>query len=119
VAVQGAFDCFVCSVLWSADHGRSYPDRVRGIFNEGGLAGERAGWHLPGFDDSAWSERSPSKGFKHAGVGVFRTTFELDLLEGLDVPMAVRFSDETALYRVQVREVSGRYVARSIVERRA
>jgi hypothetical protein len=27
-------------------------DPVRGVYNEGGLYGERLGWHLPGFDDS-------------------------------------------------------------------
>ncbi|KAF9016306.1 glycoside hydrolase family 35 protein [Hymenopellis radicata] len=39
-----------------------YPDKVRGVFNEGGLFGERSGWHLPGFDTSTWESRELSDG---------------------------------------------------------
>ncbi|PIL34787.1 hypothetical protein GSI_02574 [Ganoderma sinense ZZ0214-1] len=28
----------------------NFPDKVRGVMNEGGLFGESEGWHLPGFD---------------------------------------------------------------------
>ena len=46
--------------------------------NEGGLFGEREGWHLPGFDTSSWTERDLSEGLPSggAGVGFFVTTFE-------------------------------------------
>ncbi len=71
----------------------SYPDKVRGLLNEGGLYGERQGWHLPGFDTSSWesrdlSEGSPSGG---AGVGFFVTTFDLDLPEDMDIQLSFQF----------------------------
>ncbi|KAF8902859.1 hypothetical protein CPB85DRAFT_1438584 [Mucidula mucida] len=57
-----------------------FPDKVRGVFNEGGLFGERSGWHLPGLDTSAWESRELSDGLpgSAAGVGFFVTTFDLD-----------------------------------------
>ncbi|KAI0790298.1 glycoside hydrolase superfamily [Irpex lacteus] len=42
----------------------NFPDRLRGVLNEGGLFGERSGWHLPGFSTAKWSTRSPSQGFE-------------------------------------------------------
>ena len=38
--------------------GEALVDRVRGPQNNGGLYGERSGWSLPGFDDSAWESVS-------------------------------------------------------------
>lgn len=72
-----------------------YPDKTRGLFNEGGLFGERRGWHLPGFDTSAWDVRELSDGLPGggAGVGFFVTTFELDLDDFLDVHMSFTFED--------------------------
>ncbi|KAH9053098.1 glycoside hydrolase family 35 protein [Lactarius vividus] len=54
-----------------------FPDRVRGVLNEGGLFGERAGWHLPGFDTSNWVARDLSAGLPNgdAGVGFLQQTF--------------------------------------------
>lgn len=79
----------------------NYPDKTRGIFNEGGLFGERAGWHLPGFDTSSWSRRSFSEGLPEnkAGVGFFVTTFNLDIPGGTDVPMSFVFEDNSERYR--------------------
>lgn len=75
--------------------GESAPDKVRTFFNEGGLYGERAGWHLPGFDDSQWQVRSPTDGLPPGraggGVGFFRTTFNLNLPTDHDVALGVRF----------------------------
>lgn len=95
----------------------SYPDKVRGrrsilalslchdvlsslaisagVFNEGGLFGERKGWHLPGFDVSGWEPRELVQGLPGsiAGVGFFVTTFELKIPKGLDVPMAFEFKE--------------------------
>ncbi|KIK71458.1 glycoside hydrolase family 35 protein [Collybiopsis luxurians FD-317 M1] len=80
-----------------------YLDKVRGVLNEGGLFGERQGWHLPGFDTSSWVSRNLSQGLPNsaAGVGFFVTTFDLDIPEGFDV--LVSFTFEEALgqpYRV-------------------
>ncbi|KAJ9496379.1 hypothetical protein H2202_008042 [Exophiala xenobiotica] len=63
-------------------------DPVRGDLNEGGLTGERLGWHLPGFDDSAWTTGSPAIGFTGAGVQFYRTTFSLDIPSTQDVSLS-------------------------------
>lgn len=72
-----------------------YPDKVRGVFNEGGLFGERNGWHLPGFDTSSWSSRNLSAGLADAvaGVGFFVTTFDLSIPSGFDVPLSFTFTE--------------------------
>ncbi|KAJ6585751.1 glycoside hydrolase family 35 protein [Mycena capillaripes] len=80
----------------------AYLDKTRGVFNEGGLFGERRGWHLPGFDTSAWEARALSDGLPGggAGVGFFVTTFDLDVESFLDVHMSFVFEDPLgAAYR--------------------
>ena len=74
-------------------HLLSYPDKARGVLNEGGLFGERQGWHLPGFDTSKWASRSLSSGLPDsaAGVGFFVTTFDLNIPSGTDVPLSFTF----------------------------
>ncbi|RDX44130.1 hypothetical protein OH76DRAFT_1409386 [Lentinus brumalis] len=71
----------------------SYPDKVRGLLNEGGLYGERQGWHLPGFDTSSWESRDLSEGLpgEGAGVGFFVTSFDLDLPAGMDIQLSFQF----------------------------
>lgn len=71
----------------------SFPDKTRGILNEGGLFAERAGWHLPGFDTSPWPSRDLSSGLPDntAGVGFFVTTFVLDVPRGVDAAMSFVF----------------------------
>ncbi|KAJ7092896.1 glycoside hydrolase family 35 protein [Mycena belliarum] len=80
----------------------AFPDKTRGIFNEGGLFGERRGWHLPGFNTSGWEARPLSAGLPSggAGVGFFVTKFDLDIEEYLDVHMSFEFEDPLgAAYR--------------------
>ncbi|KZP00442.1 glycoside hydrolase family 35 protein [Calocera viscosa TUFC12733] len=77
----------------------NFPDKTRGVFNEGGFYGERAGWHLPDFDDSAWESRPLSTGLSSAGVGMFRTTFDLNIPTGLDVPLSFDFDPTPQAYR--------------------
>ena len=70
--------------------------------NEGGLFGERQGWHLPGFDTSKWASRSLSSGLPNnaAGVGFFVTTFELAFPKNTDVLVSFQFEAEnTQPYR--------------------
>ncbi|HEX6354076.1 beta-galactosidase [Actinophytocola sp.] len=74
------------------------PDPVRGPLNNGGLHGERAGWHLPNASTQGWS-RPPSS--LPAGVTWYRTEFALDLPKGQDVPVGLRF-DGTGAYRVLI-----------------
>ncbi|KAL5524693.1 hypothetical protein ACEPAF_9838 [Sanghuangporus sanghuang] len=74
-----------------------FPDKTRGVMNDGGLFGERQGWHLPRFDTSGpeWIDRHFSAGLpgNSAGVGFFVTTFNLDLPEGADIPLSFVFDD--------------------------
>ena len=81
---------------------RRYPDKLRGVLNEGGLFGERKGWHLPGFDASGWTARELSQGLPGggAGVGFFITTFDLDFPKDTDVQLSFQFETEnTQAYR--------------------
>ncbi|KAF2641762.1 hypothetical protein P280DRAFT_448976 [Massarina eburnea CBS 473.64] len=65
-------------------------DSVRGPMNEGGLYGERLGWHLPGFDTSDWEMANPgTEGITGTGIRWFTTTFDLDVDEDLDVPLGI------------------------------
>ncbi|KAH7092839.1 glycoside hydrolase family 35 protein [Auriculariales sp. MPI-PUGE-AT-0066] len=82
--------------------GKDFPDTARKILNEGGLYGERVGWHLPGFDDASWEKRTPFTGLTKPGVGWFRTTFTLNIPDGYDVPMAFKFSEISGHYRAQL-----------------
>lgn len=74
-----------------------YPDKVRGVLNEGGLFAERQGWHLPGFDTSTWPSRELSEGLPSggAGVGFFVTTFDLNVPEESDVLMSFVYDGDT------------------------
>lgn len=75
-------------------------DPVRGPMNEGGLYGERLGWHLPGFDPSssystsygAWDDSTPYTGLNASGVRFYVTTFDLDIDSDLDVPLGLSLS---------------------------
>lgn len=71
------------------------------MLNEGGLFGEREGWHLPGFDTSSWESRPLSAGLpgSKAGVGFFITKFTLDVPSGTDIPMSFVFEDNSENYR--------------------
>ncbi|KAF1962787.1 putative beta-galactosidase B [Byssothecium circinans] len=71
---------------------RTQLDPLRGPLNEGGLAAERLGWHLPGFDDSSWNTSTPSTGFSGAGITFYRTTFPLDVAAGVDASFAFVFN---------------------------
>lgn len=63
--------------------------------NEGGLFGERQGWHLPGFDTSAWKERDLASGLpgSAAGVGFFVTKFDLNIPQGFDAFLSFTFNE--------------------------
>lgn len=73
-----------------------FADQSRGPLNEGGLFGERQGWHLPGFDDSKWANGRPTTGISKPGVSFFRTKFNLDIPAGVDYPIAIVTSNSTS-----------------------
>ncbi|KAF9046172.1 glycoside hydrolase family 35 protein [Panaeolus papilionaceus] len=74
---------------------KGYLDKTRGVLNEGGLFGERKGWHLPGFPTIDWARRDLSAGLpgNAAGIGFFVTTFRLDIPQGLDVMLSFTFQE--------------------------
>lgn len=66
-------------------------DFVRGPMNEGGLYGERLGWHLPGFTPSypIFNTSSPFTGISKSGIQFYTTTFHLNIDSDLDVPLGI------------------------------
>lgn len=84
-------------------------DLMRGVQNEGGLAAERLGWHLPGFDDSKWKTSSPtSAGLSGAGIRFYRTTMSLDVPKGLDVSLSFELSSPGSLMLRSLLFVNGK-----------
>lgn len=85
--------------------GENLLDKTRGPLNEGGLYGERMGWHLADFDDSKWALGDPSTGDDKPGVSWYRTSFTLDVPKDHDLPMVFAFGgqssqDPSQVYRV-------------------
>ncbi|MGW0940875.1 beta galactosidase jelly roll domain-containing protein, partial [Streptomyces sp. NPDC002666] len=79
-------------------------DTARGLYNNGGLYGERMGWHLPGAPDSSWGQTGALKSAR-PGVQWYRTTARLNLPEGADTAVGLRIDDDSAKadkYRVQI-----------------
>lgn len=74
-------------------------DPVRGPMNEGGLHGERLGWHLPGFptSSSTWTPADPIlDGLSKPGIRWFTTTFSLSVDADLDVPLGIELQAPTS-----------------------
>ncbi|KAJ5309162.1 hypothetical protein N7508_004541 [Penicillium antarcticum] len=83
--------------------GEANIDPVRGPLNEGGLYGERMGWHLPGYKASkAATSSSPLDGVSGAEGRFYTTTFKLNLDSDLDVPIGLQLaaSDTPAVVQI-------------------
>ncbi|MFJ3795494.1 beta-galactosidase [Streptomyces sp. NPDC090088] len=79
------------------------PDPVRGPQNNGGLYGEREGWHLPGFADGAWEAAELPRADKGMGVTWYRTGFRLAVPDGVDASVGLVLEDDPErAYRVQI-----------------
>lgn len=80
----------------NAGGSRANIDPVRGPMNEGGLYGERLGWHLPGFSPGAegeeWDDSTPLVGLNASGVRFYTTSFDLDIDADLDAPLGLALS---------------------------
>ncbi|MDT7838901.1 beta-galactosidase [Aquabacterium sp. OR-4] len=80
-------------------------DLVRGPYNNGGLGGERQGWHLPMAEPvpepaaaaaaAGWQAAAPGAALPGAGTHWLRTRFTLDLPEGHDTQLGLAFGDTT------------------------
>ncbi|MFF4468125.1 beta-galactosidase [Streptomyces sp. NPDC001599] len=105
---SAAFEGASPEVRWRI-MGAAAPDPVRGPLNNGGLYGERHGWHLPGYDDGRWEPVSPAAltgGDPRQGVTWYRTTFRLDVPPETDASVGLRLDGTpdrgTGAHRVQV-----------------
>ncbi len=80
--------------LQGAQGGENLQDPVRGPLNATGLYGTNRGWDLPGYPDRDWESVSlpdswSSRGLP-AGIGWYRTSFNLALPRQSYVPVAVQ-----------------------------
>jgi hypothetical protein len=87
--------------------GEDLADPVRGVPNNGGLDGERRGWHLPGFDDRDWKHYTVPGNQAPTGTIWLRTSFDLAVPKGQDTTIGVAFGDTSkprspVAYRVLV-----------------
>lgn len=94
------------SVTWRLQGvrgGEQEIDPVRGPLSTGGLYGERAGWPLPGFNDSTWKPVSLPTGNPTPGVGWYRTTVDLHLPKGQDTSLGLTITDDPSKqYRAEI-----------------
>lgn len=89
---------FAVPIAWKIQGklgGEDLPDPARGPANNGGLYGERMGWHLPGFDDSKWTAATVPASTAAAGTTWYRTHFDLAVPKGQDATIALGFGDTT------------------------
>jgi beta-galactosidase GanA len=73
--------------------GESSTDTARGPLNNGGLFGERTGWHLPGFADSGWATRPVPDPTATTGTSWYRTRFTLSVPAGHDASLGLTIGD--------------------------
>ncbi|KES04742.1 beta-galactosidase [Streptomyces toyocaensis] len=79
------------------------PDRARGPLNNGGLHGERHGWHLPEHDDRDWRAVGLPHEERRQGVAWYRTDFRLDVAPDVDASIGLTLEDEPErAYRAQI-----------------
>ncbi|MET7453520.1 beta-galactosidase [Streptomyces sp. NPDC005574] len=83
--------------------GEAATDPVRGPQNNGGLYGEREGWHLPGYGDSDWESVALPRSGSRQGVTWYRTTFRLAVDAGIDASVGLTLTDDPdRAYRAQI-----------------
>ncbi|MFF8590395.1 beta-galactosidase [Streptomyces sp. NPDC015220] len=89
-------------VTWRIQ-GEAAPDPVRGPLNNGGLFGEREGWHLPGFADGGWKPVAFPRAERRQGVTWYRTTFRPAVPAGVDASVGLTLEDDPRrAYRAQI-----------------
>jgi len=89
--------------LQGARGGETPPDTVRGPLNVGGLYGERAGWHLPGYPTGAWKPVSLPAADTTPGVSWYATGVTLDLPRGQDTSLGLTIDDDPSRrYRAEI-----------------
>lgn len=94
--ISAQWDGVTTPIAWrvQGNRGGDTPiDPVRGIYNNGGLYGEREGWSLPGYPDATWRDVTLPDAIDQPGVDWYRTTFKLDIPADQDVPIALKIED--------------------------
>src|SRR4051794_15288252 len=76
--------------------GEDITDTVRGFVNASGLYGENAGWSLAGYPDSGWPSVTLPNTTQDAGVGWYRTSFDLNMPAGADTSLGLDIRDAVA-----------------------
>jgi beta-galactosidase GanA len=90
---------FATPIAWKIQGnkgGEDIADLVRGPMNNGGLHGERMGWHLPvdpARPQAGWEATTVSAPPPAPGSYWLRTHFKLDLPAGHDVQLGLAFGD--------------------------
>jgi beta-galactosidase GanA len=77
--------------------GEDIADPVRGVVNNGGLYGERMGWHLPGLSASNWETVKVPDSRATAGTVWYRTQFDLAVPPGHDASLGLTIGDPRTL----------------------
>ncbi|MHC3472155.1 glycoside hydrolase family 35 protein [Streptomyces sp. 7R007] len=90
------------AVSWRLQ-GERAADPVRGPQNNGGLYGERHGWHLPAYDDTAWAPADLPRADRRQGVTWYRKEFTLAVDTATDASIGLTLDDDPSrAYRVQI-----------------
>ena len=78
-------------------------DTTRGVLNNGGLHGERAGYPLPGYPTGSWETVGTPTASATPGVSWYSTDVKLDLPKDQDTPIGLHFGgDYSTKYRALV-----------------
>ncbi|MEU4239797.1 beta-galactosidase [Actinoplanes sp. NPDC026619] len=89
---RGLIGASLAGATWRIQGG-ALTDPVRGPLNNGGLYGERNGWHLPGFKDRSWTTRTVPDTTAVAGTSWYRTAFDLRIPAELDASIGLTIGD--------------------------
>ena len=89
--------------IQGARGGEDVLDPTRGILNNGGLHGERAGYPLPGYPTASWDTVTTPTSAGQPGLSWYATDVKLDVPKDQDTPIGLHFGgDYTTKYRALV-----------------
>ena len=87
---------FAVPIAWKIQGnrgGEEIADKVRGPMNNGGLYGERMGWHLPAAPDHDWESRRVPDTRSITGTAWYRTEFDLAVPADHDASLGLSIGD--------------------------
>jgi beta-galactosidase GanA len=104
---RGLISSTLTTAAWKVQ-GAAKVDPVRGVVNNGGLYGERAGWYLPSSTvDRSWTRHTVPDTTAIPGTSWYRTTFDLHVPREDDASIGLTIGDPAVLrsgghYRVLI-----------------